>query len=188
MITSIGGITGFGGYIPRLRMKRTAIAGAHQWMAPALQSLAKGQRSFCSWDEDTITMAVEAGRDILDRRTRTGVRALTLASTTMPFADLQSSSIVAAALDLPADLRTLDIGYAQRSGVGGLLAAITQGNGSALFIASDRPYGKPASSQEMHYGAGAAAFTLGTDGVIAELIGSASRSALFVDHFRPNGH
>ncbi len=181
------GLTGYGGYVPRLRMQRTAIAAAHQWMAPSLRSLAKGRRSFCSWDEDSITMAVEAGRDALNTRDRTAFKSLTLASTTMPFADLQSSGVVAAALNLPADLRTLDVGYALRAGVGGLLEAITRGGAPALFIASDKPLGKPASTQEMLYGAGAAGFTLGSDKVIAHLVGSASRSVFFVDHFRGAG-
>jgi 3-hydroxy-3-methylglutaryl CoA synthase len=179
------GLTAFGGYVPRLRMKRAAIAAAHQWMAPSLRG--KGQRAFCSWDEDSITMAVEAARDALDQRDRGAFQALTLASTTMPFADLQNSTLVAAALDLRPDLFTLDVGHAQRAGVGGLLTALRGGVESALFIASDRPRGMPASTQEMGYGAGAAAFALGTENVIARLIGSASRSALFVDHFRATG-
>ena len=33
-------------------------------MAPSLRGLAKGQRAFCSWDEDSVTMAVEAARDL----------------------------------------------------------------------------------------------------------------------------
>jgi 3-hydroxy-3-methylglutaryl CoA synthase len=181
------GLTGFGGHVPRLRMQRSAIAAAHQWMAPALRSLGKGRRAFCSWDEDSVTMAVEAARDALDGRERGGLRALTLASTTMPFADLQNSSIVAAALDLPSELQTLDIGHAQRAGVAGLLAALRSAGEPTLFIASDRPRGKPASTQEMGYGAGAAAFTLGHDKVIASLLGAASRSALFIDHFRATG-
>ena len=32
-------------------------------MAPGLRSLAKGQRCVASWDEDCVTMAVEAARD-----------------------------------------------------------------------------------------------------------------------------
>ena len=57
------GITAVGAYAPRLRLSRAAIAAAHRWMAPALASSAKGERAFCSWDEDAITMAVEAARD-----------------------------------------------------------------------------------------------------------------------------
>jgi 3-hydroxy-3-methylglutaryl CoA synthase len=183
-MTSTYGITGYGGYIPRLRIPRAAIAAAHQWMAPQLRSLGKGQRAFCSWDEDSVTMAVEAARDALDLRARTDLTALYLASTTLPFADLQHSSLVAAALDLAPGIRTLDIGHSQRAGVSALLGALRGDNKPALLVASDQPRGKPASVQEINYGAGAAAFTLGSEGVIAELLGSASHSTLFVDHFR----
>ncbi len=62
--SNASGITGFGGYVPRLRMERSAIAAAHKWMAPSLRSLGKGRRAFCSWDEDSVTMAVEAARDL----------------------------------------------------------------------------------------------------------------------------
>ena len=187
MTTGDYGITGYGGYVPRLRMERAAIAAAHQWMAPALRALGKGQRAFCSWDEDSVTMAVEAARDALDQRPREGIEQLVLASTRMPFANLQNSSIVAGALGLATTAGTMDIGHSQRAGVGGLLSALRQGSGNALFIASDHPAAKPASTQEISFGAGAAAFTLGTDGVLAQLIGSASRNSLFTDHFRSTG-
>ena len=71
------GITGFGAYVPRLRMDRGAIAAAHKWMAPSLKGMAKGERAFASWDEDAITMAVEAGRDVLGDRSRDGIGRLT---------------------------------------------------------------------------------------------------------------
>jgi 3-hydroxy-3-methylglutaryl CoA synthase len=178
------GITGYGGYVPRLRMQRGAIAAAHRWMAPGLVALGKGQRAFCSWDEDSVTMAVEAARDTLGSRARSDIDQLVLATTRAPFADLQSASIVAGALGLDQNVQTLDLGRSQRAGVSGLLAQLRAGHGNALFIASDHPSGKPASTQELTYGAGAAAFTLGSEKVIVELLGSASRSNMFVDHFR----
>lgn len=181
------GITGFGGYIPRLRMRRDAIAAAHAWMAPSLRALAKGRRAFCSWDEDSVTMGVEAARDAFGTKSRDGIGSVTLASTTPPYADLQNASIVANALALPESARTQDLGTSQRAGVSGLLQALTAGAGEALYIAADQPKGKPASPQEMTYGAGAAAFTLGADAPVAVLAGSASRNALFADHFRPTG-
>ena len=183
-MTSTYGITGYGGYIPRLRIPRAAIAAAHQWMAPQLRGLAKGQRAYCSWDEDAVTMAVEAARDALDLRDRDELAAVYLASTTLPYADLQHSTLVAGALDLNAAVRTLDIAHSQRAGVAGLLTALKDTSTPALLIASDAPRGKPGSVQEISYGAGAAAFTLGNENVIAELLGAASRSVQFIDHFR----
>ncbi|HSW19235.1 MAG TPA: 3-oxoacyl-[acyl-carrier-protein] synthase III C-terminal domain-containing protein [Ramlibacter sp.] len=179
------GITGYGGYVPRLRMERAAIAAAHKWMAPALRSLGKGQRAFCSWDEDSVTMAVEAARDAFGERPVDGVGRLLFASTTMPFSDMQNAAIVRGALSLREDARTLDIAHSQRAGTTALLEALSSDAPDAtLVIASDRPRGKPASTQEITFGAGAAAFTVGRDGVLATLLGSASSSAVFVDHFR----
>jgi len=178
------GLTGFGGYIPRLRLERTAIAAAHKWMAPGLRSAAKGRRAFCSWDEDSITMAVEAGRDALNGQSTAHIGSVIFASTTMPFADMLNASVIAGALELPQDLRALDIGQSQRAGTSALLAALADANAPALVLVSERPRGKPASTQEIGFGAGAAAFTLGSEGVIANLLGHASSTASFVDHFR----
>ena len=59
------GITSFGGYVPRLRLQRQAIVDAHVWANPALAGKAKGERSMANWDEDAVTMAVEAARACL---------------------------------------------------------------------------------------------------------------------------
>ncbi|MES2360674.1 MAG: 3-oxoacyl-[acyl-carrier-protein] synthase III C-terminal domain-containing protein [Pseudomonadota bacterium] len=178
------GITGFGGYIPRLRMERSAIAAAHQWMAPSLRSAAKGRRAFCNWDEDSLTMAVEAARDSLHGQSTAGIDRIVFASTTMPFADMLNASIISGALELPQDIRALDVGQTQRAGTSALLSALTEGNSPALVVASDRPRGKPASVQEIGFGAGAAAFTLGNEAVLATLLGFSSSTTTFVDHFR----
>ncbi|RQR22059.1 hypothetical protein DIE23_37350 [Burkholderia sp. Bp9143] len=165
-------------------MQRAAIAAAHRWMAPGLTAIAKGNRAFCSWDEDSVTMAVEAARGALGELDRKDIESVTFSSTRVPFNDLQCASIIANALALEPFVQTLDIGRSQRAGVGGLLTQLRAAAGTALFVASDHPAGKPASSQEIVYGAGAAAFTLGNRNIVAELLGSASRTNLFVDHFR----
>ena len=177
------GITRFGGYVPRLRIARSIVAEAHSWMAPALRGAAKGSRAFCSWDEDIVTMAVEAGRDCLAGGDPAAIGAIRVASTSFPYADLQHSALVASALGLGRHVASSDVGQSQRAGTSGLLQALQAGK-PALVIASDAPVGKPASTQEMSYGAGAAAFALGSDAVIASLLGSASITAPFVDHFR----
>lgn len=182
------GITGFGAYIPRLRLNRAVIADAHKWMAPTLKGIAKGSRAFCSWDEDAVTMAVEAGRDALAGRPRGAFRSILIASTTLPYADLQSSAIVAAALELGPSMRSCDVGSSHRAATTALIQALKIGDGDALLIGSDRLLGKPASTQEMINGAGAAALTLGTEGIIAHCLGTGSLVAPFVDHFRAVGH
>ena len=59
------GIAAYGAYVPRLRIARSAIAKAHEWMAPGLKAQSKGSRSFKSWAEDAVTMAVEASRSAI---------------------------------------------------------------------------------------------------------------------------
>ena len=181
------GITAWGAYIPRLRLERAAIAATHAWMAPSLKGLAQGRRAYCSWDEDVVTMAVEAARECLGRRDRAKISEIALASTTAPSADLQSSAIVSVALRLQRTVRAMDFGGSQRAGVAALATALQAARRPTLVIGSERPRARPASVQEMQYGAGAAAFLLGAENVAAEIIGSASSTTLLVDHFRAAG-
>ena len=83
------GITAFGGYVPRLRLNRQAVVEANAWFAPGLKAYAKGERAICNWDEDALTLAVEAARDCLAGKQPDDLDALYFASTTHPFADRQ---------------------------------------------------------------------------------------------------
>ena len=74
------GILAFGGYVPRLRLQRRATAEANAWFNPALMGLGKGERAIAGWDEDAVTMAVEAARDCLAHRGRDGISHLFLAT------------------------------------------------------------------------------------------------------------
>lgn len=67
------GILAYGCYVPRRRLQRAAIHAANKWFAPSLGGLAKGERAIANWDEDAITMAVEAARDCLTGIDRTAV-------------------------------------------------------------------------------------------------------------------
>lgn len=185
------GITGYGAYAPRLRLQRSAIAKAHAWLNPALAGKAKGERTMASWDEDAITMAVEAARDCLGPGDdRSQVNALYFASTTGPFADRLNAGIVAAALTLEPTIQTSDITGSQRAGVTALaqaLCASVPGGANILVAASDRRRSRAASSQEMEFGDGAAAIMVGPKNVIADWIGGAASSVDFTDHFRGAG-
>ena len=55
------GILAFGAYLPRLRLARKSVAEANAWFNPGLKGLAKGERTMCNWDEDTVTMARGGG-------------------------------------------------------------------------------------------------------------------------------
>ena len=72
------GILAFGAYLPRLRLSRKAVADANAWFKPGLKGQAKGERAICNWDEDSVTMAVEAARDCLTGHDRSTVASLAL--------------------------------------------------------------------------------------------------------------
>jgi len=94
------GIVSYGGYIPRLRLDRMSIFQNMGWFAPAIVMVAQGERSFCNWDEDSMTMAVAAARDCLKGVDKQAVDALFLCSTTLPFQDRLNAGIAKTALTL----------------------------------------------------------------------------------------
>ncbi len=184
------GITAFGAYLPRMRLQKQVIADANAWFDPGLKGLAKGEKAICNWDEDTITMAVEAYNDCLGNAPGQAPAALLLASTTLPFSDRQNSVVVAEALNLDtSDLRTMDITCSQRAATSGLLSAldIAAAGKEAVLVASEHRKAKCASREEMLYGDGAAAIAVGSDNVIADLVASQSQAVDFIDHYRGEG-
>lgn len=189
------GITAYGAYIPRRRLQRKAVAEANAWFAPGLAGGAKGERAMANWDEDSVTMAVEAGRDCLPAadplKDRSNIDALYFASTTMPFADRQNAGIVSAALGLSQNISSFDIAGSQRAGLSALIAALDGVRAgrtkSALLVGGERRRARAASPQELAYGDAAAAVALGETNVIAKFIASHSVTIDFVDHFRGEG-
>ena len=189
------GITAYGAYIPRRRLQRKAVAEANRWFAPGLMAAAKGERAMANFDEDAVTLAVEAGRDCLPAadagKDRAFVDSIMFASTSMPFSDRQNAGIVAAALQLPQNIASADVSSSQRAGTTALLLALdTVASGRAkspLVVAGERRKARAASPQELSFGDAAAALTVGTENVIATFRGSHSETLDFVDHFRGEG-
>lgn len=180
------GIVAFGAYVPRLRLNRQAAYDANKWFAPGLRGLAKGERSMANWDEDSITMAVEASRDCLTSHKAEDVRNIYFASTTHPFKDRQNAGVIGTALNVEQNLSATDIGGSLKAGTSALIAGLNASKDGApsLVAAADKRMARVASANELNYGDGAAALLCGTENVIAKLVGHHSVSMDFVDHFR----
>jgi hydroxymethylglutaryl-CoA synthase len=185
------GIIACGAYAPRLRLQRQAVADAHAWFAPGLRGLARGERAMANWDEDAVTMAVEASRDCLTGLDRARVGRLVLASTSHPYLDRQNAGIAKEALNLPDEVATMDVGGSQRAGTSALIDALQAAKGGAgevLCVAAEKRRALPASELEMVGGDAAAALLVGeADTVAAEFLGAHSVSIDFIDHFRAEG-
>ena len=184
------GILSFGAYVPRKRLQRSVIYAANSWFAPGLRGLAKGEKAIGDWDEDSITMAVEAGRDALTGIDRAEVGSVSLASTTLPFADRLNSGIVKEALNLAEGVSAIDVGGSQRAGLSSLRQALEAAAGRTaphLCIASEMRITCPASDLELNAGDAAAGLLVGTGDVVARFVGAYSTTADFVDHYRSAG-
>lgn len=185
------GIISYGGYIPKLRLDRMSIYQNLGWFAPAIVMVAQGERSFCNWDEDTLTMAVAASRDCLKGLDRSKIDGHFLCSTTLPFADRLNAGIVKQVLNLKDDMLAEDLTSSLRAGTSGLVSAleiVKAGDKKQILVtATDKREAKSAYFYEMWFGDGAASMLVGDTDVIAEFIGSHSVTHDFVDHFRGTG-
>ena len=178
-------ILAWGAYVPRLRLSRRAVTTANAWVAPNLAGKGKGERSMAAWDEDALTMAVEAARDALGPEDgRSHVRRLVFASTTAPFADRLNAGIAAAALTLDGDIRSSDVGGSQRAALGALGDALEDKGPATLVVTGEMRRTRAASTQELDFGDAGAAFLVGDGPGCAELLGRGVVTADFVDHFR----
>jgi hydroxymethylglutaryl-CoA synthase len=185
------GILSTSRYVPRLRLERSEVYAQHRWMAPGLKNLARGQRAMANWDEDTVTMSVEAcrllGRGAEDTQC---VHSLTFASTSAPFVERINAGVVAAAAGLSTATRVRDVASSARAATTELMAALQAdgpSQGAHIVVAAERRTAKPASAQELLEGDGAAAVVVGHGPVVATLVGAHTVSADFVDHFRETG-
>ena len=180
------GITGYGAYVPWRRLNRDAVVKANKWFAPGVRGT--GHRAMANWDEDSITMAVAACRDLLSESVdRKKISQLMLASTTFPFADRSNSGVVSEALNLNEELNAVDIGGSLSSAISAVEQALQfseLNDKSVLLATADARKTLAGSAQELNYGDGAAAVSIGCEGVIAECLAHTSKTVDFVDHFR----
>ena len=172
------GVLSAAGYVPYRRLDRADIA---QFLG---KGGGKGSRSVASYDEDTTTMAVEAGRFAL--RSAHGRQPDQVWFTTAEPAYLEKTNATAihAALRLDSDVPALDMGGAVRSGIGALRTALA-GSGTTLVTAAAWRGGMPAGPDEAGSGdAGSAVLVGEDDGVVAEHLASGSATEEFLDRWR----
>lgn len=176
------GIVSYGAYIPIYRLSREEIAKV--WRSGPV----RGEKAVANCDEDSITMGVAAATDCLKGSDRETVDGLYFASTSSPYREKQSASIVAAALDLRRDTFTADFSDSLGAGTSALKAALDAVNaGSArrvLVVASDCRIPPPNSAFEPLLGDGAAALLVGGDNIIATIEGQHTISSDFLDIWR----
>jgi len=171
------GITSYGAYVPLHRLSREAIAKG-----------ARGERAICSFDEDSITMAVAAASDCLNGIDRETVDGLYLATTTSPYKEKLGATTVAMGVDLRQDIITADFAHSLRAGTAALRSAIDAVKaGSAkrvMVAAADCRLGTPGSALEQNFGDGAGALLIGDSDVAVAVEASYSVYSEILDVWR----
>jgi hydroxymethylglutaryl-CoA synthase len=179
------GIKSYGAYIPWYRIERGVIYSAMGWLNPA--TYMSGEKAVANYDEDSISMAVNAGMDCLRGIDRNIVDGVYFASVTLPYKERLNAGIIATALDLRSDIKTADFASSTKAGTTALLAAcdsIKAGSAKNILVcASDCPITKPGSAQEEAYGDAAAAILVGENDVGFEFQGAHSVSYDFSDRW-----
>jgi hydroxymethylglutaryl-CoA synthase len=181
----MAGIVSYGAYIPIYRLDRALI-----WQTWGGMPVA-GEKAVANFDEDSVTMAVEAGNNCLQGIDREDVDGLFLASTTTPYKEKQCASLVAEALDLKRSTMTADFTNSLRAGtiaVRAALDAIAAGTArNVLVVAADCRLGHPSTEYEQGFGDGSAAILLGNSGIIASVDGSHTHYDDILDFWRLDG-
>ena len=174
------GIVSYGSYIPSYRLPRDVIA--KEWDGPSLG----GERALASFDEDSLTLAMNASIDALGDRNPKAVAGVFFASTTSPYREKQAAATVATVLDTGKELRTMDFTDSLRAGTSALLTALDLAKAGELLLvcAGDARMGEPDTLQEQNYGDAGGALVIGSENVIAELVGTYTVSQEFLGTWR----
>ncbi len=176
------GITSCGYHVPFFRLEREQVG--HAWARHS----GRGERAAIYFDEDALTLGVEAAQRCLEDSGKTGIDGVYFASSSAPFRQRSSASFLAAACDLRPECETADFGASLRSATTALRAgldALGSGRLSQVLIAAGEVRdGQPGEGEEDWFGDAGSAVTLGREGVIAEILSTASRSDDFLDEWR----
>jgi hydroxymethylglutaryl-CoA synthase len=168
----VSGITRYGSYVPYFRLSRAALGG-------------RGERAAASYDEDSVSLAVEASRDAI--LTGAAPNALVFATTSPPYAEKSNAATLHAALSLPESVASLEVGSTSRAGLSALLLGLdlAAAGRRTLVAAADVVIGAPGGSRESGSGDAGVAFVCGPDAeAVAVLRGRASATTEVLDVWR----
>lgn len=155
------GIVAHGAYVPKNRLHLEEIRKF--WGGLGTPSVK--EKAFPGYDEDSVTMAVEAARQALDRSQMEAdeLGAIFFATTSGPYDEKPNASTVAAAISGSSRMRVVEMGGSPRAGLQALISALefcSCWGRPAMAVASDAPSAHPTSSLEHGLGAGACAFVV----------------------------
>lgn len=176
------GITSYGAYVPHARLLRQDVGSALG------NGGGRGSRAVAGYDEDTTSMAVEAGRVALRAvgEGRDSVDGVVFSTVVPAYLDKSNAAAVHAALRLNPTAAALDAHGSARSLFGALRLALGA-PGRTLVVASEIRTGLAGSADESQGGDAAIAFLTGDTGSVAEMVGAASETDELLDRWQLPG-
>ncbi|WP_457550622.1 hydroxymethylglutaryl-CoA synthase [Archaeoglobus sp.] len=187
------GVVSYGTYIPKYRIRVEEIARIWGENAEVVKNgLGVEQKSVPGFDEDTATIAVEAGREALKRAKidPKKIGAVFVGSESHPYAVKPTGTIVAEALGVGNDYFCADLEFACKAGTTAMQICYAMVKAGiiefGIAIGADTSQSRPGDPLEYTAGAGGACFIIGKD-CIAEIEGTFSFASDTPDFWRREG-
>lgn len=188
----MAGIVGYGAHLPRQRIKVEEIAKVWGADAPSYKKgLMLSEKSVPPNDMDTITLSVEATKNALRRSGGVDPRdlgAIYIGSESHPYAVKPSGTTVAEAIGATPNIHCADFEFACKAGSEAMYVALSHIKAGemkyALAIGGDTSQGAPSDALEFSAAAGAAAFIIGNENLIAECLFTHSYTTDMPDFWR----
>lgn len=189
------GIISYGAYVPRYRIKPEEIGRIWGVDGKAMGSgLMINQKSVPSPDEDVVTIATVAARDMLDRVPAVDshkIGAVYVGSESHPYAVKPTATIVAEAIGATPNMTAADLEFACKAGTAGFQICLgLVGSGMVEYgvaIGADTSQGAPGDALEYSAAAGGAAYLFGSEHVIARVNKTLSFTTDTPDFWRREG-
>lgn len=188
------GIVSYGAYIPRYRIKIEEIAKV--WgdnPNSIIDGLMVYEKSVPDMDEDTITIAVEAARNAVNRANVNPekIGAVFTGSESHPYAVKPTSTIVAEAIGATPNLTAADFEFACKAGTAAIQACVGMTESDmidlGLAIGADVSQGAPGDALEYTAAAGGVAYIIGKENIVAKIESTYSFTTDTPDFWRREG-
>ena len=189
----VSGIVSYGVYIPRFRIRLDEIARVWGDGEEISEGLRVFEKSVPDLDEDTVTIAVEAARNALQRARIDPKRigAIYAGSESHPYAVKPTATIVGQAICTSSSFTAADFEFACKAGTAALQACLGLVSSNlidlGLAIGADVSQGAPGDMLEYTAAAGGAAYLIGSRDVAAEIEGTYSFTSDTPDFWRREG-
>ena len=188
------GIVSYGAYIPRYRITPQEIGRVWGTDGEAMsRNLFIISKSVPSPDEDVVTIAVEAARNMMKRSTvdPAEIGSIYVGSESHPYAVKPTGTIVAEAIEASPNLTAADFEFACKAGTAAIQCCMgLVGSGMIKYgvaIGADTSQGAPGDALEFSASAGGAAYLIGRDKLIAKINKTCSYTTDTPDFWRREG-